>query len=239
MRDPFKSLILLSVFCAPCFGTTFIPTSVAERINYSDGIVGGNYLGKSVKKLPSGQVVTEHSFKVSKIAGISPSSIVNKNNFKILVPGGAWNGSVHKISGTPTFKRGEEVVLMISEGPFGYIMPDLSFSKFNYQSIDGKKFLVSPIFSNKPGVGKISLDDFQKISEDHFGSKLAHFNIDKFIDKPSFVPTIKKGRRVNPRAPASEKTEEKESNSPFIWAVFALGILGFFSTTLYKGGKEK
>jgi hypothetical protein len=183
--------------------------------------------------------VTEMNFNVTKLAGISPNSIINKNNFKVLVPGGAWNGDVHKVSGSPTFEIGEEVVLMVRKGPFGYIMPDLSFSKFNYKVIDGKKFLISPIFPEKKGIGRISLEAFQAISNDHFGSKLVSFSVDKFIDRPTAAVKIKRGRRVSSRSPASEKPEEKESNLPFLWAIFALGVLGFFSTTLHKGGKEK
>jgi hypothetical protein len=239
MNNLLKVLILLTFLTLRSHATTFIPTAISERINYSDGLIAGTYLGSSVKKLPNGQVTTELSFSVEQIAGISPSSIVNRNNFKILVPGGSWNGNVHKVSGTPTFERGEKVVLMVSQGPFGFIMPDLSLSKFNYKMIDGEKYLVSPIFSNKEGVGKISFEEIQTISRDHFGSSLASISFDKFIDRPGQVAPVKKGRRLNPRAPASQSSDETEGSLPFFWAILALGGLGFFSSYLYRGGKEK
>lgn len=234
-----KLLILMTFWCFSSLATTFVPTSISERINYSDGLISGVFLGSSVKKLPNGQVATELSFKIEKTAGISPSSIVNKNNFKILIPGGSWNGYVHKVSGTPTFERGEQAVLMITEGPYGHILPDLAFSKFSYKTIDGQKYLVSSIFSEKLGVGKMSLSDFQSLSKDHFGTELVSLNVDKFIDKFHGKVVVKKGRRANPRAPASEKKEDSENNLPFLWSIIALGALGFFSTSLYRSSKEK
>ncbi len=239
MEKLYKCLILCVILVSPLMAATFIPVPIVERLKYSDGLVGGTFYGGSVKKLPSGEVVTEYSFKVSSIAGISPNSIVNKDSFTVLVPGGAWNGNIHKISGTPTFRKGEEVILMVRKGPFGYIMPDLSFSKFSYKVIEGEEFLVSPIFPDKSGIGKVKLSELQVMSRDHFGTELVSFNVDKFIDRSDLEAPEKKSIRSKKRAPASQDVDEKEERLPFIWSILALGFLGFFSTTLSRSGNKK
>jgi hypothetical protein len=109
------SLLIFSImsFIANSHAATFLPIEVAERMKNSDAAIFGEYNGQSYKRLPTGDVVTEYSFKVEKFSGLRPNEIVNKNTYKIIVPGGVWNNEVHRVSGTPTFKSGEKVVLMV------------------------------------------------------------------------------------------------------------------------------
>ncbi len=236
-------LIIFSFFTGKAFATTFIETPVEGRLEVSSGIVRGRFLGSSFKKSPDGKVVTEATFQVFAVSGIEPNEIINRNTFKVTYPGGEWNGLTYKVSGTPNFKEDEEVVLMVSKGKFGFILPDLAFSKFTITEVDGGETLVSSIFSDKEGIGKISLAEFNKMAESKFGSPLVSFNSDTHIhtSKNTYANNTLlenyESREPRERKPASKPKDEDE-NFNFIWFVLALGVLGFLSNLLLRGREE-
>ena len=86
-------------------GTTFVPVSLDTQVKNAYGVIHGKFMGKTSKKIRTGDVVTEASFEILAMSGIPFREIVNQNNFKVLYPGGTWNGIVHSISGTPRFKK--------------------------------------------------------------------------------------------------------------------------------------
>ena len=218
---------------------TFLPIEIAERMKNSDAAIFGELNGKSFKKLPSGDIVTEYSFKVEKFSGLKPNDIVSKNNYKVIVPGGVWNNEVHKISGTPKFTTGEKVVLMVKKGAYGYILPDLAMSKFKVEYKNNRATLYSDIFPETYNVGKINLNEFNELAESIYGKKLTEYNSDKFIYKKNAVPVNEKnnGRYI---ASASEKeAEENEGKSfSFLWLILGFSILGFVAKFVSKGNED-
>lgn len=216
--------------------TTFIETSIEDRMRQASGVITVEYLGESYKKLPTGQVVTEATVKIIETTGIKSSEIINHNNFKIIIPGGVWQGRHHKISGVPRFKQGEITTLIVKKSDFGFILPNLAMSKFKMESIDSKKYFVSPIFSEKNGVGKIKVDEFKALTSQIFGKELKKINIDKYVS----TSDEEMGQKNLKRNPASniEKTPEDES-IPTIWFVLMLGVLGFVPALLIKGKRNE
>lgn len=241
------NLILLAILNISAMATTFIETPVEDRLELSSGAIRGKFLGSSFKKNPMGKVVTEATFQVIAVSGIEPNEIINRNTFRVSYPGGEWNGMTYKVSGTPSFKQGQDVVLMVRKGKFGFILPDLALSKFDIKVRDGKETLVSEVFPNKQGVGKISLDDFNKMVKNKFGTPLVSFNTDKhiYVDENHKRVAVHaqifndyEGREPRSRRPASLNTEEADDSIPIIWFVLALGLLGFISNFLLRGREE-
>lgn len=242
------SLVLLSILSMSALGTTFIENPVSTRLEMATGAIRGKFLSSTYKKNPVGRVVTEATFQVSAVSGIKPNEIINRNTFRVSYPGGQWNGMTYKINGAPTFSEGEEVVLMVSKGKFGFVLPDLALSKFEIKVVDGREVLVSGVFSEKEGVGKISLTDFNSLAQAKFGMPLVSFNSDKhiYVDQKHKRVTVNttildnyEGREKRKRRPASiGQQKESDDSIPIIWFVLALGFLGFLSNFLLRGKEE-
>lgn len=246
MKSKLLKIGILMGISLSTWATTFIETPISGRLDIASGAVRGTFLGSTFKKNPVGRVVTEATFQVSAVAGIEPNEIINRNTFKVSYPGGQWNGMTYKVSGSPQFKIGEDVVLMVSKGKFGYILPDLSLSKFSVKEYEGSEVLVSSIFSEKEGIGRISLDEFNSLSQEKFGTQLISFNSDKHIHTKEKSKRIVsqdllnnyQGRKATQRKPASVGPQESDDSIPIFWFAFALGFLGFISNLVIRGKEE-
>lgn len=224
--------VILVLFTQSVSATVFIETPIEDRLQHSSGVIRGKFLGKVYKKLPSGKIVTEATIKVSEFSGLEQNEIINHHNFKVMYPGGVWLGRVYKVHGTPSFTQGQEVVLIVKKGEFGYVLPNMALSKFDLETNDKKVTLKSSVFPDKKGVGHLSLEEFSVLVEGSFGEPMHKLVIDKYVDKGV------RARKINKRQPASMSKEEKSSedeNIPVMWFVIGLGILGFFSNHLFKG----
>lgn len=227
------SLFLMMVFCTQSvLATVFIETPIEDRLQHSNGVIRGKFLGKVYKKLPSGKVVTEATIKVSEFSGLEQNEIINHHNFKVMYPGGVWLGRVYKVHGTPTFSQGQDVVLIVKKGEFGYILPNMALSKFDLETNDKKVTLKSSIFSEKKGVGRIGLEDFSLLVESSFGEPMHKLVIDKYVDKGV---RARKFRKRQPASVSKEEAPNEDESIPVIWFVIGLGLLGFFSNHLFKG----
>ncbi len=239
------NFVLFGLMSASIFATTFIETPVSSRLEVATGVIRGNFIGSTYKKNPMGRVVTEATFQVTQASGIEPHQMINRNTFKVSFPGGEWNGMTYKVSGTPQFKKGEDVVLMVTKGKFGFILPDLTLSKFSVYKKEGSEVLVSSIFSEKNGVGKITLTEFNELANHRFGTPLVSFNSDthihiaqnkKHVAATSIINDYK-ARDTRARTPSSIQ-DEADDSIPIIWFVLALGLLGFLSNFLLRGRRE-
>lgn len=231
------NLIIYSLlsFLTNSFAATFLPIEIVERMKNSDAAVFGEYNGQTYKRLSNGQVVTEYSIKVEKFTGLRPNELISKNNYKVIVPGGVWNNEVHKISGTPKFRIGEKIVLMVKKGPYGYTLPDLSMSKFKVVRKNNQLILKSDIFTDTYNVGRISLKEFNGFAEAIYGKELTAYNSDKFIYK-KIDKDKKSGRHI---ASYSDEVSTNKSNSfSFVWLTLTFALLGFIGSVIAKGRKD-
>jgi hypothetical protein len=231
----FGLLLFVSLFSS--LATTFSPIPLEYRIDDAKGVVQGRFLGQVYKKLPDGNVVTEVSIGLDKAVGFYANEILNRSEFKVILPGGVWNGHVYKVQGVPHFKKGEEVVLMITKGKFGFYLPNMAMSKFQVKRVRHDTTLVSEIFSEKEGVGRIELKDFESLLSRKFGKGLEKVDFDRVIYRRPISENLKKSRK-----PASiELDDENEDISPWsgMALVLTLTALSFFSIVLSRRGKEK
>ncbi len=212
--------------------TVFIETPIKDRLQHSSGVIRGKFLGKVYKKLPTGRVVTEATIKVQGFSGLTQNEIINHHNFKVTYPGGVWQGRVYKVHGTPVFHQGEEVVLIVQKGDFGYLLPNMAMSKFRIEKNGKEEVLRAAVFSDKKGVGHINMNEFDSLVNESFGEPIHKLVVDKYVDKGR-KSEVK--RKRSPASIAKEQEESEDEKIPVIWFVLGLGILGFFSNHLFKG----
>ncbi|MDC1173794.1 hypothetical protein OAT67_00230 [Bacteriovoracaceae bacterium] len=226
--------VFLIFFALRSHAATFIPVKVTDQVRDSDLVISGVPIGKTFKKIPTGEVVTEYTFKLNEIVGIEHSKIVNRNNFKVLVPGGKWQGVSYKVSGVPTFKEGTNSIVLLRKGKFGYYLTNLAMSSFSKSTTKNDDRIFSEVFRTQKDVGNIKIKRFNEILISKWGSPLQKIEEDKFVK----VPHVKKSKGYNKdsrkRTPASfEHIEEKEKKSSF-WLLFFIAFSGIVAGFLRR-----
>lgn len=221
-------LFVLFLFSKGSLAATFIPISYDEQIRNSDAIVHAVYKGKAYKKLGEGEVVTVNSFTLKGSSGISHSGLINKNDFKVITPGGVWDNHTYKLSGSPEFKDGEEVVLFLKKTGAGFSVMNLSLGKYTIEEEGQEKYIRNAVFPEHPRMKPIKLNELQE--------KLTYLGKDsiKLLDQRKSFATDKNlgSAKASDRAPASmiksnDHDNEGEKDSTFsLYALFALLAIG-------------
>lgn len=224
------AIIFLTLFVSVSFATTFVPMPLDRQLKSSYGVIHAVYQGSNFKKLSDGQVVTNASFRILQSSGIKSSEIINRNDFKVMYPGGKWQGLVYSVAGAPTFYEGEEVVLLISKGSRGFVVNNLKMGKYEIFEEDGKRFLASSAFRSHPKLGKISFSEFERKLFTYFGSDFQTSHHDKYIANTKKKKDI--GRKI---ASVEEESNETNTNSMSIyWLVLIFGLMGSYSSYVMK-----
>lgn len=232
-----KQLLLVLSFCfisalGNLKAAIYIPTPLEDQVKDSYGVIRGTYSGKVFKKNSKGEVITEISIVLNETSGLKPGDIINKNNFKVTFPGGNWQGIVHQVSGSPNFKQGEDVVLLLVKGNNGFHLLNFGLGKYTIEREAGAQFVISDIFPNNTKISGLRYENFQKIIENKFGYPMTEFKGEKFVYKPKREEEIKSGR--SSRAPASigaSRAPAEESSTAMFWLMIILSVLG---TSSYK-----
>lgn len=214
------SFLTLLISASLVNATTFIPMSYEEQIKKSDAIIHAVFKGKAYKKLGEGNIVTVNSFVLQGSSGISHSALINKNDFKIISPGGVWNGRTYLTSGSPKFKEGEEVVLFLNKSSSGYQVTNLSLGKYTIEDEGGEKYIRNAVFPEHPRMKPIRLKELQKQLTYMGKSEI------QLLDQRKSYTVKEKNRAELKRQPASyRETNEQnngESDSFSLYALFAL-----------------
>ena len=230
MKKVFLFISILTINYS--MGTTFIPLSLDKQFEDADGVIKGIFIGKEYRKINDRKIITEATFKILKSAGIKPSEIVNKNNFKVIYPGGKWQGLVYKVSGTPKFVQGEEALIVLKKTPFGFSVKGLGLGKYIIVKKYEKYFYKSSVFPGHDSLGSISQKELNSSLMKTFGETLESSTGDKFVFKPKKNIHIKKGRMpasISSRVIASEQLDRKEESSNPFWIVLLFAALGIYS----------
>jgi hypothetical protein len=142
------------------------------QLKQSDGVIHGIFQGQTVRKLSDGSIVTENTFQILNKSASSQINIVNWDNFKILTPGGVWQGLVHHVQGTPRFRQGEEVILLLKKGKYGVEISGLGAGKYKLKKTGQQSVIYSTIFPYDKKLGNISLSDFNQVLQEAYGEPL-------------------------------------------------------------------
>ncbi len=213
---------------------TFIPLSMEKQLEHSSSVIQGIYRSSTYKKLANGDVVTLASFEIEKMSGMSNSQIHAYQDFKVMIPGGEWDGLTYFVTGTPKFREGERVVLLLQETEQGYTINNLALGKYSLAMVDDQLSLVSDIFPNHPTLGQISIKDFETYLQARFGAGLADFTVKNQVNtKVSDNSSDKQMMAEEGRTPASIAEEKASSFSPLL-LVLILGALGAYGAYLVR-----
>lgn len=230
--------------------TTFLPISIKSQIDESYGVFHGRFLKKNFKILNSSdQVVTVASFYVLGSAGIKRNEMLNNNEFKIMYPGGAWQGIVYNVHGTPEFHPNEEAIVLVSKTAEGLWVHNLSLGVYKIERKNGRDYLISTVFPNHPRFGRTAFSKFEEILINKFGEILSFKKGDKSISSngksSENFNTLKNSTviKLNQRSIASvidnnedENLEEKGFDN--FWPIVILAFLGAFSTISFKRARK-
>jgi len=224
---------LLLILSSNSSGTIYRPLSIEDQIDSASAVIRGVFSGKAYKKLPSGEIITENYFQILESAGVAKSEIVNPAHFRVITPGGLFQGINHKVIDGPEFVEGEEVYLLLKKGMYGMWIKDLALGKYNKVTKDGEIFLKSAVFPNHPELGAISLEKFNILLSGKFGEKLRAIHGDKIVTK---VGEHKIGRTPASSYENFDAENEKDDGMPYLFlSALLLGMLGLVAKKIGKG----
>ncbi len=224
-----KSLAVVGLLTSTLHATTFIPLPIEEQIDASDSVVWATNSGKAYKRLPNGDVVTEYSFKLKLASGLPEHKVVSPNSFKVLAPGGLWQGRYYQIHGVPVFKEGEEALLFLKHSDHGWFVNNLAMGKFEVVTNAQGTWFKNTIFPTHPKIGLVPLEKMNELLQDRFAAPLTALEVDKYVHSELAVSKAR-----NARKPASFDEYQEEASSSdekknygIFWVMLLFGFLGF------------
>lgn len=120
-------ILFLGIFPMASSATVYTPGHTKVLFTEIDGWVSGQINDISYKKIGRDEkVYTVLSLNLNEFSGISRSQITNFNNFKILFPGGIWQGVNVRYSGSPEFRLGDKGVFLLKKRAGGFFIHGLS-----------------------------------------------------------------------------------------------------------------
>lgn len=233
-------LIMLTLLASSVIhAAMFVPVPIERQISEADGYIRGSYQGLSYKKLPTGEVVSELSFRVSESNGINIKNFLNTKEFKVLIPGGKWQGIVYDVSGAPSFNMGEEVALLLKKEDQNYWISNLSLGKYTLVKKTNSEFLKSSVFPNHPKLGHISYIDFKNMSLNTHGDHVVN-NVSrpKMATSELAILAQKKKSKSNRKIASDNRVEivEDRTNQYLLWFLVIFILLFVVSLYLKRKG---
>lgn len=214
----------------PTWATTFAPLNFEKQLREADAVIEGEFLGASSMRTADEQVLTQATFLVKRSVGFAQGDVANKQRLVVVYPGGNWQGINYSVQGSPKFKKGEAILMILSKGQYGYTLSNLALSKYKIEWQDGEKQLVSDVFPTDPNLGRIPFSKVEKNIHNVFGRGMDEIVDDRHVgineNEIQFVSD-----NVG-RAPASSETPPASQPSGMkagFWLGLLLGILGLVS----------
>gem|GEM_PF-741188 len=243
-----RNFITLSIllYSTAVVSATFIPLSLEKQMENADGVLKGQFKGLEYRKISDNKIITEATFSIIKSAGIKQSEIVNKNNFKVIYPGGKWQNLDYRVSGAPSFQPNEEAVLILKKTSLGYTVKGLGMGKYQVVKNEDSEYYKSSVFPNHVKLGTISKNNFEDAILNEFGHGMKAVQSDKFVNIPlkslekTTIPSSGRFPASEKRGPASESldsNEEDSSGNP-IWIVVIFALLGAMSVYTIRRSKR-
>ena len=236
-----KKFVLLAInfWAWSTLATIFVPIGLDQQLKEANGVIHGTFTGSVSKKLPNGEVVTENTFKLINKSGIAAGEIINEHNFKVLSPGGEWQGLVHHVEGSPTFTKGEEVILLLQNGKFGLEIYGLGMGKYKIKKEDRETIIYSSIFPKHKKLGNISIAELNRALTKAYGEPFQRLKGKRYVyqkenpkrDLASIDAPKKRGRYLSSLGEPEEDLGDHAApfGGVFFFLLMAFGIVYFLN----------
>lgn len=226
----FVSLFILFALVLRSEATTILPLTLEDQFRNSDFVAHGIVKGQNYKKLPSGDIATEIVIDLIGHSSKDGAEVITPTQYKFFVPGGVWGDIKYKVDGSPDFKEGEEVVVVLSKFKYGIKLSSLGLSKYSVKVKDDSKYLSSFLFPNHPGLSSISLASFNELLV-----KINNRGLEQIKDEKTVWIRPKNNEvAMDDESNRSPASLENPSNFEMVWLVLILGLLGSGSWFLAK-----
>ena len=230
-RTLIESFLFLFLFSGMANSTLIIPSPINRQVKEAHAAIQGVNNGQLYKRDNDGNVLTEYSFKLTKSVGIRTNRIINRNAFKIVAPGGKWDGKVYKTIGAPKFVKGKEYILLLDKSSYGFSVHGLSLGQYEVVIEDGKSVLKSFAFPEHKKLGTISYEKFKELVSNNFNREFEEASIQD-INIYKKKDNKKNGRRI---ASLDEpENENGDGSGNLFWLALIFGILGVFASLNMK-----
>ncbi len=226
-----RKLLLITFFSLAVSASKLFPVPFNKQLNEADGVIYGEFLGQSYKKMHTGKIVTEASFRLIQSVGVGNRYLVNKNLFRVYFDGGIWQGLHHVNDTAPKFKNSVEYVILLKRDEFGF-RPQMdklgTYEVIRNKDVFGIKSLAFP---THPKIGFIPYRTFDLWVKTVYGSYMDETRENKFVYRE---------HKKADRAPASISKETKVTKKPSIsifWVAMIFGLLGALRMRKYRHSK--
>jgi len=212
--------LLLATFITLSVSAKLFPVPFSKQLKEADGIIYGEFLGESYKKLPDDKIVTEASFRLIQSVGLNNRYLVNKNLFRVQYDGGVWQGLRHRNPNAPKFNLDVKYVILLKKGKYAFspLMDKLgTYEVMKDREVLGIKSLAFP---RHPQIGFIPYKTFDLWVKTVYGTYMSQDRENKFV----FVPSVKQDRK--PAALEEKKPMKKKTSIGIFWFAILFGVLG-------------
>lgn len=218
-----KYCVFICLLVLQAAATSFVPVSIRDQIESSDGIVQGEVVAVSSERDPKRGIVSKVFIRADRWLGAR----VEQNHIELFYPGGTLGEEGVKVHGSPRFKPGEKVVVLSKRHNGKWWVQNLGMGKFALKKVGTGKVLVNQIFPNTPDVGQMPLDSFLLLAREIKDQKFKERFKDKYertAEKRAAMVPKKKAKGSRSIASVGKKDGNGGQN-PF-WLALLLGALG-------------
>ncbi len=228
MQNYICIIIILGV-ALNSFASSFIPLTIKKQTKEAEIILVGDVINIESMEVGEGEFESKAVLLANKWMGFQPS---DDRVVEVYYPGGVIGDRVHKVIGSPEFKAGESVVLMLKNDNGKFRVMNLGLGKFSLKKFGNKTVLINQIFPNYPDVSQMGIDQFFALAEWVKKEKFIERYKDKYeLQKESQVNTVYKNRGRG-RSIASAERESRKVSA--YWLAFILGCIALFAHIIRK-----
>lgn len=228
-------LVISALYSLQVSATMFVTQTLKDQIQYSDGILVGNFLKSDSVELEDGLIATKMHFKVEKEFGLQ-TNIFKTDEVIVHYPGGTIGDKKVTVDGVPEFMIGTPVVLMIKNVNNRFWGMNLALGSFHIVKYGDDKLIVNKIFPHTPGLGQTQFSEFEKLVRAVKGEnlKMVYSDIEENPTQISrgiaSVPEKEVGNfRKVASTPEIVENEGESTAGKVWWLVGTLAFLGMVS----------
>lgn len=203
---------------------TYEALPIAKKVKDADIILQGIYLGKVEKKNTQNEIETDLIFKPIKMAGMNTNLLLNKNELKVTIPGGFWMGVEHRVSDSPKFIEGSEVLLLLKRTKTGLTLLNNANGAYWVEKKNRQRYFRSYSHPNDPRYGLVSPKKLTYALYESFSegfTEIEKNNLNHYVYKASTASR-------SPGSVIQSEDNDPEEKFSFYLLFFVFSVLGSY-----------